>query len=69
MTAIKRIGFIGLGNMGTPMAANLVRAGYEVTAYDIAANRAASFAQAPGGRAASARQRLRPGHHHAAERP
>jgi 3-hydroxyisobutyrate dehydrogenase len=52
MTAIKRIGFIGLGNMGTPMAANLVRAGYEVTAYDIAANRAASFAQAHGGRAA-----------------
>lgn len=30
-----RIGFIGLGHMGGPMAANLVRAGYEVTGYDL----------------------------------
>ncbi len=29
-----RIGFIGLGNMGAPMAANLVAAGHEVTGYD-----------------------------------
>jgi 2-hydroxy-3-oxopropionate reductase len=29
-----RIGFIGLGIMGAPMAANLVRAGYEVTGYN-----------------------------------
>jgi 3-hydroxyisobutyrate dehydrogenase len=29
------IGFIGLGNMGAPMAANLVKAGHEVTGYDI----------------------------------
>ncbi|MCC9196530.1 3-hydroxyisobutyrate dehydrogenase [Arthrobacter sp. zg-Y820] len=29
-----RIGFIGLGNMGGPMAANLVTAGYPVTGYD-----------------------------------
>ncbi|MDI5929576.1 3-hydroxyisobutyrate dehydrogenase [Rhizobium leguminosarum] len=28
------IGFIGLGNMGGPMAANLVRAGHAVTGYD-----------------------------------
>jgi len=28
------IGFIGLGNMGAPMAANLVRAGHTVTAYN-----------------------------------
>ncbi len=26
------VGFIGLGNMGAPMAANLARAGHEVTA-------------------------------------
>ncbi|XDZ66719.1 3-hydroxyisobutyrate dehydrogenase [Alphaproteobacteria bacterium LSUCC0684] len=31
-----RIGFIGLGNMGAPMAANLVKAGYDVTGYDVA---------------------------------
>lgn len=32
-----KIGFIGLGNMGGPMAANLVRAGHEVTGFDLAA--------------------------------
>ncbi|WP_442864291.1 3-hydroxyisobutyrate dehydrogenase [Arthrobacter sp. ATA002] len=40
-----RIGFIGLGNMGGPMAANLVAAGYPVTGYDpvpAAAERAAA---------------------------
>ena len=32
-----KIGFIGLGNMGAPMAANLVAAGYQVTGFDLAA--------------------------------
>ena len=32
-----RIGFIGLGNMGSGMAANLVRAGHEVHAFDLSA--------------------------------
>lgn len=31
-----RIAFIGLGNMGGPMAANLVKAGHEVTGFDVA---------------------------------
>jgi 3-hydroxyisobutyrate dehydrogenase len=31
------IAFIGLGNMGGPMCANLVRAGYPVTAFDVSA--------------------------------
>lgn len=31
---MKRIGFIGLGLMGEPMAINLVKAGYKVIAYD-----------------------------------
>ena len=30
-----RIGFIGLGNMGGPMAANLARAGHEVAGFDL----------------------------------
>ncbi|AXI54595.1 3-hydroxyisobutyrate dehydrogenase [Sulfitobacter sp. JL08] len=34
-TAMK-IGFIGLGNMGAPMAANLAKAGYQVTGFDVA---------------------------------
>ncbi|SDF32483.1 3-hydroxyisobutyrate dehydrogenase [Rhodobacter capsulatus] len=32
-----KIGFIGLGNMGAPMAANLARAGHAVTGFDLAA--------------------------------
>ena len=32
------IAFIGLGNMGGPMAANLVKAGHEVTAFDLVAS-------------------------------
>ncbi|MEC7763850.1 MAG: 3-hydroxyisobutyrate dehydrogenase [Pseudomonadota bacterium] len=32
-----KIGFIGLGNMGGPMAANLAAAGHEVTGFDLAA--------------------------------
>ncbi len=32
-----KIGFIGLGNMGAPMAANLAEAGHEVTGFDTAA--------------------------------
>jgi 3-hydroxyisobutyrate dehydrogenase len=30
-----KIGFIGLGNMGAPMAANLLKAGHEVTGFDV----------------------------------
>ena len=30
-----RIGFIGLGNMGLPMARNLVKAGHQVTGFDL----------------------------------
>ena len=45
MSDIKRIGFIGIGNMGTPMAGHLARAGYEVTAYDLTPDRARRFAE------------------------
>jgi 3-hydroxyisobutyrate dehydrogenase len=47
-----RIGFIGLGNMGAPMAANLVKAGHEVTGFDL--NQAALDAlAATGGKVAA----------------
>ncbi len=51
-----KIGFIGLGNMGAPMAANLVAAGHEVIGFDLVAPcpdgvaTAASAAQAARGR-------------------
>ncbi len=32
---MRRIGFIGLGNMGGPMCGHLVAAGYDVTAFDL----------------------------------
>ena len=50
-----KIGFIGLGNMGAPMAANLIGAGHEVTGFDLAAydvdgvTKAASAAEAAKG--------------------
>jgi 3-hydroxyisobutyrate dehydrogenase len=47
-----RIGFIGLGNMGGPMAANLLKAGHEVTGFDLAKAALEALAKA-GGRAAS----------------
>jgi 3-hydroxyisobutyrate dehydrogenase len=34
---VMQIGFIGLGNMGGPMAANLVAAGHQVTGFDLTA--------------------------------
>jgi 3-hydroxyisobutyrate dehydrogenase len=44
MAEIKSIGFIGIGNMGSRMAAHLVRAGYVVTVFDVATERARQFA-------------------------
>ncbi len=37
-----RIGFIGLGNMGGPMAANLLKAGHSVAAFDVVRDRVAA---------------------------
>jgi 3-hydroxyisobutyrate dehydrogenase-like beta-hydroxyacid dehydrogenase len=34
-TPVTSIGFIGLGNMGKPMAANLIHAGFHLTVFDI----------------------------------
>jgi len=49
---VKSAAFIGLGDMGLPMAHNLLRAGYEVAGYDVSARRRNLFKKA-GGRAAS----------------
>src|SRR3954468_17937308 len=53
-----QIGFIGLGNMGAPMACNLVAAGHAVTGFDVtgimpeAVAKAGSAAEAARGREA-----------------
>ncbi len=50
---IRKIGFIGIGNMGWPMAANLVKAGFDVTVCDARPGHAAKFAAEVGGKAAA----------------
>src|SRR5437879_13181523 len=39
-----KIGFIGLGAMGKPMAANIARAGFELTVYDLREERCRELA-------------------------
>src|SRR5580765_5096330 len=39
-----KIGFIGLGAMGKPMAANIARAGFELTVYDLREERCKELA-------------------------
>lgn len=49
---MKKIGFIGLGRMGGPMAKNLLKAGFPLTVYDIVPERVDALARegaAPGG--------------------
>src|SRR6266705_1647322 len=52
--AMATIGFIGLGNMGAPMAANLVKAQHHVSGYDVVAGAGAALAEKGGHEAASA---------------
>ena len=53
------IGFIGLGNMGAPMAANLVKAGHSVTGYDLNPAALEALVAAGGKTAASAAEAAR----------
>ncbi len=53
---MKPIAFIGLGNMGLPMVANLVKAGYRVHAADVRSE-AVEAAVAQGAVAAPVRRR------------
>jgi 3-hydroxyisobutyrate dehydrogenase len=39
-----RVGFIGIGNMGWPMSANIAKAGHELTVFDLDAERTKRFA-------------------------
>ena len=49
-----KIGFIGLGNMGLPMARNLLAAGHQVTGFDLSEDACATLAAAGATRAGSA---------------
>lgn len=50
------IAFIGLGNMGAPMAHNLLKAGHTLTVFDLSADAVATLRAAGAGAADSARQ-------------
>lgn len=50
-TSIKKVGFIGVGHMGTPMASCLHRAGFDLVLMDANAPAAASLASSLGGTA------------------
>ncbi|WP_417519010.1 3-hydroxyisobutyrate dehydrogenase [Minwuia sp.] len=49
-----KIGFVGVGNMGGPMAINLVKAGHEVKCFDLSADAVARVVEAGGTAADSA---------------
>ena len=51
-----KIGFIGLGAMGKPMASNIVRAGFELTVYDLRAEPCKDLAALGARAAASSRE-------------
>lgn len=51
---MRRVAFVGIGNMGWPMAANLAKKGFAVIAYDKDVARARQFAREHGGSAAEA---------------
>ena len=55
MSDLPRIAFVGLGNMGGPMAINLKKAGYAVNAFDLSADALAKVREQGVGVAASAR--------------
>jgi 3-hydroxyisobutyrate dehydrogenase len=54
-----RIGFIGLGNMGGPMAANLVKAGHEVAGFDLSRQALEALTAANGQAVSSAAEAAR----------
>lgn len=39
------IGFLGLGNMGSPMASNLLKAGHQLSVFDLSSNAVAELAE------------------------
>lgn len=53
MTAIQRVGFVGLGNMGWPMAGHLAKAGFDLCVADAVPGRTEEFVTEHGGRAAA----------------
>src|SRR4051794_34955275 len=45
MAAVRKVAFLGLGIMGRPQAANVCRAGFDLTVWNRTAERTESFAE------------------------
>ncbi|MDX1748610.1 MAG: NAD(P)-binding domain-containing protein, partial [Halobacteriales archaeon] len=55
-TTDDRIGVVGIGTIGFPLARNLVDSGYDVTAFDVREEPLSAFVEAGGERAETARE-------------
>lgn len=53
MAAIRKVGFVGIGNMGGPMAGHLARTGFEVTVFDLRRELVDRFVAEHGGKGAA----------------
>jgi 3-hydroxyisobutyrate dehydrogenase len=53
MNPIKKVGFVGVGNMGNPMAGHLVKAGFDVTVFDARPEAMRAFVAQHGGKSAA----------------
>ena len=53
MSVIRKIGFVGVGNMGNPMAGHLVKAGFDVTVFDTRPEAMQAFVARHGGKSAA----------------
>src|SRR5258706_13062512 len=53
---ITKVGFIGLGRMGVPIANNILAAGYDLTVYDVREEAVAKLVEGGAGAAASPRE-------------
>jgi len=53
VTTIRKVGFIGIGNMGNPMAGHLVKAGFDVTVFDARPEAIKAFVEQHGGKGAA----------------
>src|SRR5207245_2416395 len=56
MVVTPPVGFIGVGNMGNPIAGNMLKAGFAMTVFDTHAPATENLVQAGAKRAASARE-------------
>lgn len=58
MADMKRVGFIGIGNMCAPMAANLLKAGFDLAVFDVRAEVVDAFVTQHGGSVAASLKEL-----------